>query len=133
MEPLSVIVLLHCVLRGGCKEHFYWWWIRPALSASATSRGKVLGSQQFKFLLQLRCGCHRDFSLSNDRKLRLAVVISGRRRHSTTSFRSSVHLLSYRGGQQISSQREKFSTPNCKRLHIYNSFESNYFFRLSNM
>jgi len=107
--------MLHCVLRGGCKEHFYWWWIRPALSASATSRGKVLGSQQFKFLLQLRCGCHRDFSLNNDRKLRLAVVIRGRRRHSTTSFPPSVHLLSYRGGQQISLQREKFSRPNCKK------------------
>lgn len=120
MEPYSVIVVLYCVLRGGCKEHFYWWWIRPAISASAASRGKVLGRrQQFKFLLQLRCGCHRDNSLNNDRKLRLAVVIRGRRRYCTTSFPPSVQLLSYRGGQQISLQREKFIRPNCKKKIVY--------------
>jgi hypothetical protein len=43
------------------------------------------------------------------------VVIRGRRRHSSTSFPPSVHLLSYRGGQQISLPREKFSRPNCKK------------------
>lgn len=128
IEAYSVIVALYFVLRGGCKEHFYWWWIRPAVSASATSRGKVLGrGQQIEFLLQLLCGRHQDNNLDNDRKLRLAVVIRGRRRHSSAFVPPSLHLCGYRGELQISLRRDSFSRPNCKRKKNTILKENTYF------
>lgn len=128
IEAYNVIVALYCVLRGGCKEHFYWWWIRPAVSASATSRGKVLGrGQQIEFLLQLLCGRHQDNNLDNDRKLRLAVAIRGRRRYSSRFVPHTLHLCSYRGENQISLSRDSFSRPNCKRKKKYNLKENTAF------